>query len=91
MSAGDGAAEWWENSRQAFGKLTVSQMLEAADPERRDQRGRPRTSGWSGRKSMRSAAEDDFPVETVQAVREGRDHRLRSFTVLCLGDLRKFR
>ena len=40
---------------------------------------------------MRNAVEDDFPTETVLAVREGPDHRLRSFTVLCLGDLRKFR
>ena len=40
---------------------------------------------------MRNAVEDDFPTETVLAVRQGPDHGLRSFTVLCLGDLRKFK
>ena len=40
---------------------------------------------------MRNMVEDDFLAETVLAVREGPDHRLRSFTVLCLGDLRKFK
>ena len=40
---------------------------------------------------MRNAVEDDFPTQTVLAVREGPDHRLRSFTILYLGDLRKFK
>lgn len=60
--------------QQAFGKLTVSQMLEAADPADSSTRKTPQQVSGSAGRAQRTK-EDDFPVGSVQAVRGGSDHR----------------